>query len=121
MFFVDYGTLDSVDCRDIRLNIMLQDLPTQAIRCVLHNIQPPKADRSEGLKVLKESTLTRLHCMIVEQEFQVKVEGRGPPIEVSLTVNRKSVAKMLVEEKLAEFIVAKKTKKHHKKKRTRSD
>lgn len=119
VFFVDYGTLDNVGQRDIRLNIMLEDLETQAFRCVLHNIQPPAVDRLQGHNVFKEETLDYLHTLTVEKEFRVKVKGRGPPLSVSLIKNQVSIAKQLVQENLAEYVESPKPKKKSQKRKSK--
>lgn len=120
VIFVDYGTLDAVDRRNIRLNIMLEEIPIQAIRCVLHNVRPPPS--SGAMETPWEwpvATLNRLHKMIVDKEFRVRVKGRGPPLEVALTAEHSvSIAKILVtEEKLAVYIQPIKKKKYQKKKK----
>ncbi len=118
VIFVDYGTLDAVDRRNIRLNIMLEELPIQAIRCVLHNVRPPPSSGAVETPKWPVATLNRLHVMIVEKEFRVRVKGRGPPLEVALTADRsESIAKILVtKEKLAVYIQPIKKKKYQKKK-----
>lgn len=108
MFFVDYGTLDAVDRRDIRLNIMLEDLPIQALRCVLHNIQPLVGDEPARKSKWSIETLNTLHRWIVDNEYRVIVKGKGPPLQVVLTTNRTSIGKEMVNTSMAEFIKVKK-------------
>lgn len=105
MFFVDYGTLDAVDRRDIRLNIMLEELPTLTICCKLFNIRPNVGDRTDGKREWPMETLNHLHELIVDEEFRVLVKGNGPPMPVVLKTNKQSsIASYLVGKKMAEFI-----------------
>ena len=107
VFFVDYGTLDSVSIRDIRLNTMLEELPVQAIRCKLDNIQPVAGSQPEGTREWKVETLDHLHTLIVEKEFRVRVKGRGLPLPVGLANSsmRTPLAELLVQKRMAEYIV----------------
>ncbi|KAI9557591.1 hypothetical protein GHT06_017419 [Daphnia sinensis] len=105
VFFVDYGTLDSVDCCDIRLNIMLEELPTQTVCCKLFNIRPPVEDLSDRKWEWPVETLNHLHQLIVDHEFRVIVKGKGPPLPVALVTHKQSsIASYLVENKMAELI-----------------
>lgn len=106
--FVDYGTFDSVKLENIRLDIMYEDIPMMAIRCLLYNVRVPgSADQPSGIKVSwPQETLDTLHSMIVDHEFSVMVRKRGPPLQVYLTSvkGRKSVTKELAKKGLAEII-----------------
>ncbi|XP_032786585.2 uncharacterized protein LOC116924198 isoform X1 [Daphnia magna] len=118
VFFVDYGTLDSVDCRDIRLNIMLEELPTQTVCCKLFNIRPPVEDLTDRKWDWPVKTLDHLHELIVDKEFRVIVKGKGPPLPVALiTRKQSSIASYLVENKMAELTDPNLWKKKSKKKK----
>lgn len=116
VFFVDYGTLDAVDRRDIRLKTMLHDIPIQSMCCVLHGIRPAKEHTLEnGMWTIE--ALNTLHKWIVEKEFRVQVRNVGSPLQISLKGNQKaqSIAHQLVLQQLAEF--CEKKKKNYKKKK----
>ena len=105
MLFVDYGSLGWVDGRDIRLNIMLEEVPVQAIRCVLHNIRPLNIQHPpRGRVKWPVETLNYLEELTVGKSFSVHVLSRGPPVEVSLINDQKCISAMLVKEKMAEYI-----------------
>ncbi|XP_057366887.1 uncharacterized protein LOC130687728 [Daphnia carinata] len=105
VFFVDYGTLDSVDCRDIRLNIMLEELPTQTLCCKLFNIRPPVEYRTDRNWEWPVEILDHLHKLIVDGEFRVIVKGKGPPLPIALVTHKQSsIASYLIENKMAEWI-----------------
>ena len=118
VIFVDYGRKDSVDKHDVRLNIMLEEIPVQAIRCVLHNIRPPGGVREPtGNLEWPLLNLNHLHSLIVDQEFRVRVKRRGSPIEVSLKNECNSIAKLFVMNEMAEYLVHPSKKKSYKKKK----
>lgn len=109
VFFVDYGTLDAVDRRDIRLDIILEDTPIQAMRCVLHNVRPAVEHKDENGSWTVE-VLNTLHEWIVDKEFEVTVKSKGPPLRVTMkeVQSSKTVAEQLVAHKFAELISVKK-------------
>ena len=120
VLFVDYGIKDSVDRRNIRLNIMpleILEIPVQAIRCVLHNIRPPGVREPTGNLEWPLLNLNHLHSLIVDQEFRVCVKRRGSPIEVSLKNECNSIAKLFVMNEMAEYLVHPSKKKSYKKKK----
>ena len=117
VIFVDYGTKDSVDKHDVRLNIMLEEIPVQAIRCVLHNIRPPGVREPTGNLEWPLLNLNHLHSLIVDQEFRVRVKRRGSPIEVSLKNECNSIAKLFVMNEMAEYLVHPSKKKSYMKKK----
>lgn len=100
VFFVDYGTKDSVDSRDIRLNIMLEELPTVSICCKLYNIRP-----SGGQPRWSTETLDIIHREIVVKEFRVNVKVMSHPLQIVLMNKRNiSYSDELVNRNYAEFI-----------------
>ena len=104
VLFVDYGTLDSVDRRDIRLNILLEEIPIQGFWCTLQNIR----------LLTEESNFNqKIRDLLFGKVFGVRVEKTGTSIEVVLRDEMASIAKLLVSKKVAEYI----KKKNHKKKK----
>ena len=103
VLFVDFGTLDVVDCHDIRLNIVLEELPTLAICCKLFNVRP--FANTEGILEWPEETLNAIHREIVDHEFRIRVKGRGHPLPiVMLNEKQQSFSQLLVQRKWAENI-----------------
>ena len=105
VFFVDYGTRDEVDRYDIRLNIMLESIPIQTIKCTIHNIKVPGTKTNDATE-WPISTLDHLHQLIVDQTCRVIVHTQSPSANfVSLFLSSGTcVAEYLVDKKLAEFI-----------------
>jgi hypothetical protein len=103
VFFVDYGTLDAVDCRYIRLKIMLEEVPVTAISCKLFNVRP--LANTDGKLEWPEEMLNKVHQEIVEREFRINVKGRGRPLPiVMLTDRQQSYSDLLVQRNWAENI-----------------
>lgn len=103
VLFVDYGTLDEVDCRDIRLKIMLEEVPVIAISCKLFNVRP--LANTDGKLEWQEGMLNEIHKEIVDQEFRIHVKGRGRPLPiVMLTKSCQSYSDLLVKRNWAENI-----------------
>ena len=105
VIFVDYGTRDDVDRHHIRLNVMLQWIPIQTIKCTIHNIQVPgtKADDVIDWPI---QTLDYLHKLIVDQTCCVKVHAQSSLANVVSLIlpSGVDVAGHLVAKKLAEFV-----------------
>ena len=80
IFFVDYGKEDSVDCRDIRLDIILEDIPLIAISCKLFNIRPVGGQQNWPTRVLHF-----IYVNIVESDEFTVLQGLNPPFEVELS------------------------------------
>ena len=96
VLFVDYRIKDSVDRRNIRLNIMpleILEIPVQAIQRVLHNIRLPR---------VPERHLQRIQHEILNHVLYVRVKRMGA---VMLQNSRTSIGALLVQKKLAEYIV----------------
>lgn len=102
MFYADYGTLDKVPKKDIRLNIDLEDEPVQTVRCAFYNLRPT-GDGANGWES-RIDDLNEIHHLAVDQKFKVKVKAVGPPIQVTLIHNGRNFNKDLVAKNLAEFV-----------------
>ena len=85
VLFVDYGTVDWIDRRDIRLRIMLKLVPIQAIRCRLQNDRFNIEVSSNGKPVGHTGLLHNVNSFMVDKEFRVSVKGIHSPLEVTLT------------------------------------
>jgi len=119
VIFVDYGTRDSVQLKNIRLDIQFEEIPILALPCTLHNIRVPgSGNQLGGTKVQWPiETLNILHNMIVEKEFRVIVKANGVPLQVHLSSRYDGVvSKKLVAKGLAEFVEIKKCNKKNKSK-----
>jgi hypothetical protein len=119
VIFVDYGTRDSVQLKNIRLDIKFEAIPILALRCTLHNIRvPDSGNQLGGAKApWPLETLNILHSMIVEEEFRVTIINNGIPLQVHLLSRNKGViSKKLVEQGLAEFVETKQKKSQRKNK-----
>ena len=106
VIFVDYGTRDSVQLKNIRLDIKFEEIPILAVRCTLYNIRVPgSGNQLGGVKALwSKETLDILHKMIVDHEFRVTIKNKGLPLQVLLHSDSiGSVAEKLVEQSLAEL------------------
>lgn len=113
VFYADWGTLDTVNKNDIRLDIDLEDVPVQAVRCTLYNLKPA-GDASNGWEI---DDLNKIHPRAVDKKFKVHVKAAGPPIQVVLfQLNGRNFNKELVAENLAEFVEIEPKKKYKKKK-----
>ncbi len=110
VIFVDYGIRDSVQLKDIRLEISKEEIPILALCCTLHNIRvPDSCNQLRGAKApwpLK--TLDGLRSMIVEKEVGVYIKDNGVPLQVDLRCRHQgAISDILVAKGLAEFVVKK--------------
>ena len=98
--FVDWGTLDTVNIKDIRLDVDFEDVPVQAVRCALHNLEPTCGGQNWLIR-----DLNAIYRLAAGVEFKVKVMADGPPIQVELIPERGRVFnKELVVKQLAKFV-----------------
>jgi len=114
VFYADYGTLDKVPKKDIRLNIDLEDEPMQTVRCTLYNLRPAGDDANGWESRIPD--LNEIHLLAVDQKFTVHVKAVGPPIQVTLIHNGRNFNKKLVAKNLAEFVHIPQQRRYKKKK-----
>lgn len=71
----DFGNMDVVDIKDIRLDIALQETPVQVLRCSLHNLQPvggaPEWSNEQRNFIFKEAA---------KWTFRTVVKAPGPQV-----------------------------------------
>ena len=82
VYYDDFGNLDVVDVKDIRLDISLLETPVQVLRCSLHNLQPvggaPEWSSSQRNFIYKEA---------VKWTFRVVVKAPGPQVKLMYKKN----------------------------------
>lgn len=97
--YVDYGNGEEVSLRDIRLNVMLEDIPMQALRCKIQNIKPVGGASSWDDKAISE-----IGKILVEKELPCRVMAVGPALSVVLGRGNNLIAQELVDKGLAEHV-----------------
>lgn len=104
IYFADCGIVGVVGINDIRMDIILEELPVQILRCSLWNLKPSAVANtwsSEEQKSIYNETF-------ISAEFLVNVKDAGPPIQVELAYKSGlifwSFNKRMVEKGLAVFV-----------------
>lgn len=103
VFFVDYGAVEQVSVKDIRLKNMFFKIPVQTFRCHLEGIEPA-SERNTKSRNYTESALNLLHELTVNNEFNITVENFSP-LRVSLKFldNDVKVSSLLVAARKAKY------------------
>ena len=80
VYYVDNGITSTIDIKDVRLDISLEDTPVTVLRCSLYNLNSPgRANQNWNPDQLKS-----MHKSIVGREFKVDVIAPGPPLQVTM-------------------------------------
>lgn len=78
VFLVDYGATVKVDFCDIRMDVILGQIPVQTFRCSLHNLIPTKVKEFNAMASWPENVIDNLHAAAVNQEFNMNVKSYFP-------------------------------------------
>jgi len=101
IYFVDCGIVGIVNINDIRVDIILEDLPVQILRCSLWNLKPSGGAK----KWSSEERKSMFNECLKSTEFLFNVKNAGSTIQVELafkselefvSFNKKMVGKGLV-------------------------
>ncbi len=101
-FFTDFGIVGVVDISSIRLDIALEEIPAQVLRCSLFNLKPVFG--KQGWNVTEQEGIFK---KISECDYRVIVKDPGPPTQVELVYLSpvyRSLNRELVAQQLADFI-----------------
>lgn len=102
VLFVDYGTEEYVDHRDIRKRVHFEDVPVQVVKCFIDNIRPPGFCKGDSF-AWSAKTLDQVHALIIDTRCWVTVRSTNPLVASMMTVDGNDVADLLVESGLAEL------------------
>ena len=78
---MDYGTVDVVDTKDIRLNLAMEEKPIQVLHCILYNVNQ---QLENGAQELDKEYVAAMREEVVDREFKVVVKSIEPPPQVMI-------------------------------------
>jgi len=104
IYFADCGIVGIIGINDIRMDIIMEEMPVQIMRCSLWNLKPSVGTKGWS----SEEQKSILNEALKSGEFLVNVKDAGPPIQVELAYKSEpefgSFNRKMVEKGLAVFV-----------------